>query len=116
MFAPKSFTHSRSSSLNAQSLPKFFGAFYLFKAMWHLIRHPIIYFKLVRATFILWLLDTLTYEEKIPLCVYGQFVAHEGDIAIINDPSLARIQVGKVVSTIGVPPTVHIRLYRRPRG
>lgn len=74
-----------------------------------------IYFKVLRAMFVLWLLDKLTYEEKIPLVTYGRFLAQEGDIAVINDPTRIKVEIGKVVMALEQPPTIHLRIYRRPK-
>lgn len=75
---------------------------------------PIHVLKILRAMFTLWLLDRLTYPEIIPLTVYGGYVSHKGEIAIINYPDTDKCELGKVKEQRGN--TVYIRLYRRPRA
>jgi hypothetical protein len=72
---------------------------------------------ILRAMFVLWLLDHVTHVEGLPLTTYGRFLAAEGDVAVINyygeELPRGRVEVGKVVRVD--PERVYLRLYRRPR-
>lgn len=73
---------------------------------------PVHVLRILRAMFVIWLLDHLTNPEFIPLTVYGAYISHEGEIAIINHPT-GEIEIGKVRKQVGS--TVYMRLYRRPK-
>ncbi len=72
------------------------------------------YFRILRCMFTLWLLRKLSFEEYLPLTVYGRFIAMEGDIAILQHGNGA-IEVSEVVKAYPHANTIHLRIYRRPR-
>lgn len=75
------------------------------------------YFRILRAMFALHILRKYTLPEYIPLITYGRFVAHVGDVAVINNIE-GDFELGEVTEvTAGkesVPPMLTLRLFRRP--
>lgn len=90
------------------------GKLSLWKRLCRRLCFPIHFFRILRAIFTIWLLDYLTHPEIVPLTVYGSYVSHEGEIAIINHPT-GQVEIGKVAQSRAGIDTVYMRLYRRPR-
>lgn len=76
------------------------------------------FLRVIRAKIALAVLDWITHPERIPLTTYGLYVASEGDVALINHPN-GEVELGKFESAppleVGQYPTVHLRIYRRPK-
>ena len=71
-------------------------------------------YRILRAMLILHLLRKYTTPEFIPLVTYGRFVAHVGDVAVINNLE-GDFELGEVTATdCNDLSLVSIRLFRRP--
>lgn len=77
------------------------------------IRFWVNVFKILRAMFVLWLLEKLTYEENLPLTCHGRYIAERGDIAVLQSID-GRNEIAHVTGQ-GEGLTVYMRIYRRPK-
>lgn len=86
--------------------------------MKRLFRFPFNVLRILRATFILWLLERYTHPEYLPVVIYGRYVIAEGDLVVVNwgrNQELMRaMKIEPEEHTGEYQNNVTLRVYRRP--